>query len=717
MVYLPGALSRTRSRNASSLAQSQQALGVTPSASPPTSQGAIDQPAAPPQPGGGVPVPAEGGFTPGAQQQPSRLTEYVQNQQQQREMLAARGEDLRLAQLMSRALDPTMPKGFRQLGLRQISQMLGIDPRGDRAKEIINTISGLDPQSLEGVRRGIISSTNDAQPGELTQMTRGVLTGQVPPDQLLSMAQGALQPPAAGGQNALASDADTSGTETQFEPPMRLGAGGLPPTPPQVPEPLATTAQAPGQAPLPGAPLPPRRGGPAELPPEAAPTTDVPQVDESRVPARMREIPPELSTFLGLPLEERHRLIDVYRAGWNRVPSDGPGMRKAITEGTASQVGLVDTTTMASQLAALVAGRPEALDSSIKLPGWLGGDISVNPSSLASKVIEFVKGLGHVGGVTFENDGDVSRRVMEIRNDPRNAAFIERQTAKVIQWLEDTGQRVGDTAELNARINSVMVPLAFAMAAAKGQTGRFLSDKDVEFQLREIGQSNNPQQFIAALTDMTARLHQQYDTRMRGQFGASVPINHLITPEIARDIQLGGIAPPAVMSAAGGPAPPRPTVGEPGTSGYRDLSPVAPGATAAPSREVPQPQPRPSLPRQSPTIEAEEAAAVGRLQEDRAAALEQRGQNRRRLEIAESQEARAQRAEVEARRLRVQQAFERIGAALRGAVSSGGGGLSVPGAAQDTSAFRITPAPQRRAPTPVPAQPFQPQLPQQRQRR
>src|SRR5262245_13028232 len=182
MVYLPpGSLTRTRSRNASQLYQDQAEMGVVPP----------QRPMAPAQPGGGVQPSAEGGFTPGDQAQPSRMSQYLQAQAQQRDMLKARGEDLRLAQMLTKAFDPSLPKGFRQLGLKQISQMLGVDPRGDRSKEIINTLSGLDPQSLEGLRRGVVGATNETQPGELTEMTRGVLTGQVPPDQLLQLASAA----------------------------------------------------------------------------------------------------------------------------------------------------------------------------------------------------------------------------------------------------------------------------------------------------------------------------------------------------------------------------------------------------------------------------------------------------------------------------------------------------------------------------------------------
>lgn len=763
MVYLPAGLNRTRSRNASNLSADQQAMGVTPRA---------DVPIAPAQPGGGVPATSEGGFTPSGQAQPSRMTEYLQAQQQQRDMLLSRGEDLRLANLMYKALDPAMPKGFRQLGLRQVSQMLGIDPKGDRAKELINTISGLDPQSLEGIRRGVAQSTDSAEPGELTQMTRGVLTGQVPPDQLLSLASSAMQPPAPA-EGGLSVASAGGGAAPDFEPPMGLGMGGAGGFGPGgiggTAESDVTQAQAPGQAPVVGAPLPPRRQQPAAMPETASPTTDVPRADESHVPYRMREVEPEFANTLGLGLDQRYRLIDVQKAGWNRIPSDPTERRKVFTEIGTAQTGMLDTLSMASVLAGLVRGKPEALDASIWVPGL--GTIGINPSSLGSKFNAFVDGILNVAGVPQLSEADRNKFIQDVQSMPKNQRFGEMVTNKIIEWANSTGQRISDTAELNARINSVMVPLAFAMAAAKGQTGRFLSDRDVEFQLRELGQSNNPQQFIAAITDMAQRLNQQYDTRMRVLTGAPVPLTGAISPDVAQNIRIGGIAPAAIAElVGGGAAGPQATERPPATQGrspgvpptvgtqpvvppsdpnnpypapdYMNEGgriPVQPGAPirgpqpgaiprnpAQPATEVPPAEPArqgaPTAPagprtiqRAGPTLEQEEAAALGRIQEDRAAALEQRGQNRRRLEIAESQEARAQRAEVEQRRLRIQQAFASIGNALKGAISVGGGGGSAGGGGdQDPNAFRIAPPPQRRAPTPVSAAPYQPQPPARR---
>lgn len=754
MVYLPGALNQRRSQQASDLYADQSQMGVTPPPAPTP---------APAGGGGAGGIPTGGGAQSPQQGQPSRLTEYFRQQQQQKQMVVARGQDLQLAQMFMHVLDPSMPKGFRQLGLRQISQQLGVDPRGDKAKEIINTISGLDPQSLEGLRRGLGTAVDQGEPGDITNMARGILTGSVPPDQFLSLARSALQP--GGGAGADTSSIDTTAAATpsggggfdEGSGPMMLGGPG---PDSNLDASLVQPVQylpggtASGQPNMPGQSAAPPVRGPAQMPGAASPVTDVPQVNQNTVPARMREVTPELANFLGLDMDQRYRVIDVMKAGWNRIPSDDADQRKLVEAGRNAQNGIVDTITMASQLAALVRGRPEALDVSVWLP-YLG-TIGVNPSSAGSKVGSFLEGLGNTVGIRIRGDNEeggaagwLGRWAQETASRPENQAFAERMAAKFTNWVRETGQGISDTAELSARINSLMVPLAFAMASAKGQTGRFLSDRDVEFQLRELGSSNNPQQFIAAITDMVARLNTQYDTKMRSITGAPVPIASVISPEVADIVRAGGVAPATLLSQLGpgtGSAAPPPsttptrTTSQPQTQvpppvsgggwgldigGGREAMPPGPNpsasvpspapsvttpltapATQVPTPPAPAPGGRTQIPQSSPTIAAEENAALGRLAEDRAARLEQRDQERRRLQLAESAEARAARNEAEQRRLHIQQAFANIGRALSGAISvNPGGGAGGGGSDQDPNAFRISPLPQRRAPTPQPAAP------------
>lgn len=734
MVYLPGEIRQRRSANAASLYDDQAQMGVV---SPPLPR----QPVATPQPSSGVPTPPGGVASPvtaPSGQQPSRLSEYIQGQQQQRQMLAARGQDLQLANNLVRSLDPSMPKGFRQLGLRQVSQMLGIDPKGDRSKELINTLSSLDPQSLEGMRRGIVSATDEMQPGQLTEITRGILTGQVPPDQLLQLASAATGPPAPTGT---VSPGTASPNE---EPMMRLGGPGL--GRPEVPEdasPLALAqapglpgsgpSEPPGPGPeTPGGTYPPMRRLFDPVAPAAEPT--VPR--EAQMAPGNREVIPELTSVLGLDPGQRYRVRDLYDAGFT-IPSSETHMRTVAADTRTAQTALVQSFTMMSQLAGLVRGRPEALGyptPSIHLPTHI------------TQFGEYVRGIGQVLGVTVEPG--TARRVLDDKVEGAEGA-IDGITSNVARWYGDTYGRVRDASELNARIRAIVVPLAFAMAAAEGQTGRHLSDRDVQLQLQRLGESNDPARFIAALSQTANLLHNQHNTRMRAQFGQEVPLARVVSPEIADVWRAGGIIEPPTGAGgnpatplAGGPTPtragdrrPAPTTPPPAGSGWSlDMGgertefppgplptsptpPVPPAATTAPETTPVRPAAPIRIPRSSPTLNETEAGDRARVAEEREYLHETRGQQRRRLELAESQEARAQRAEVEARRARIQQTFAQIGAMLRGATSGGGGGvISSPGGDQDAAAFRLSPGPQRRAPTPVPAAPFQPQPPTPRRR-
>lgn len=714
MVYIQPELRRTRSRNAQNLSQAQQSMGVTPS----------ERPEARPQVGGGVAPSAEGGFTPGGQQAPSRMTEYFQAQQQQRDMLSARGEDLRLAQMLSKALDPSMPKGFRQLGLKQVSQMLGVDPRGDRAKEMINTLSGLDPQSLEGVRRGIVQSTNDAQPGEVTQLTRGVLTGQVPPDQLLQMAQGALAPP----QPTAAATAEEEASPSMLGGPrgFAMPSGGT-----DVVQAQSTVQESPTISGDTGARAPATR----QLFDNVAPAAEPGVTRESLTSPTTREVIPELTSALGL--RGRYRVQDLYDAGYT-VPSDAANMRQVATDIRTSRTALVNSFTMLSQLASLVRGNPEALDY----------PLGINLPSTVTQMGEYVRGLVNLVGGEGQIQPAVLRRALDDKVEGSEGA-IAAITNNVLRWYGDTGARIHDASETNARIRAIVVPLAFAMAAAEGQTGRHLSDKDVALQLERLGRSGDPQRFIAAMTETANLLHQQYNTRMLANLGRDVDIGPAISPEVASIWRNGGIiAPPGEElrqiprsgPAQQGPPAPAPTApaapSGPGISldigGERTempSSPTLPGPTPTPPPRSQAPDRPPigvtttpragsAVQRSSPTLEESETSARQRLQEERDYLHETRYQQRRRLELSEAAEARATRQEQEQKRQRIQQAFAQIGAALRGAVS-GGGGVSTGGMGgeQDPNAFRITPPPQRRPPTPVQAAPFQPQPPQQRRRR
>jgi hypothetical protein len=626
----------------------------------------------------------------------TNFRELLQYQQGQKEALAARGGDLRLAQMLSRILDPSLPKGFRQMGLRSLSQEMGVDPRGDRAKEIIGTLSGLDPQSMEGIRRGIIETSGQSQPGQISQMTRGILTGQVPPEELLNLASSAMRPPAAAEEQ---------------EPPMKLGGPGS--------DQSSAVSEEP-QEPLTRMPFSAQQG-----------TVTLPRYKEGETSPRMREIAPELSGVLGLA-EERYRNIDVIKGGYNRIPTDYEGQQKMASDIKGMQDGVINTISLSSQLSKLVGDRAEVLGSlgpgRLRPPGnWAETVVdigrTISNANLSNIVLQTKDALASLGVFVPEFIKEGGKKLIQegknIEETIVGKSISDASTKLVDNFLSQYGEQIGGAAEANARIRSIMIPLAFAMASAKGQTGRHLSDRDVALQMEEIGNSRSPRQFQAALTDMVGRIYEGYSTKVKAQTGGNVPIAHAIDEEAAKSIRGSRVVPEGLMSqlnsiqqgevAAPGPEQPkgRLSMGE----GLKTVLPKTPEATAQEKATVVE---RRKLPRSGPTIEEEEGSKVRSQQEDRAAVFEARQQNRRRLELAEEANQRANRQEQERRHERIQAAFEAAGRRLSsgGGASVGGGVPSVEG--QDASAFRINPYPRRQPPTPVQATPFQPQLPLRR---
>jgi len=759
---LQAEIARRRSEAARGLSGSQQAMGVTPTAGGPAGGGM--PPSAPdqfgPQTGGGQPP-----------QQGNALEALFAERRAKTQQLEARGQDLRLAQMLTRALDPALPKGFRALGLKQVAEAVGVSPKGERAKEMINTLGGLDPQSLESLRSNLVSTSAQAQPGEITKMTHGILSGQVPPDQFLQMTSGALQQP--GAPEAAEADGGGlgggEGVQAPPSPEVDYGGGG-----------------APGQEDIPGASLPPPSMEPAPLPFGATPPSNVPQYKEATTPPRLREVLPEYAATLGLSTDERYRNIDLIRAGYDRGPSDAEGQKKIASDIKGVQDGVVNTMTLASQLAALVSGKPEALDLfNIQLPGGGGETVGFNPSSFAQQIKDFGRSVGVVAGFEPDWNKDADKIAMDSTDDGTWLGKEAKKTAQhVVKVMGESnlgklaaawGTDIHDTSVINARIQSLLVPLAFAMAAAKGQTGRFLSDRDVAFQLQEIGRSQSPSRFMAALTDMTERIYDQYDSKMRLTVGNSVPLAHHFSDKGREALRVGGIAPGELLRDVGEQVERRAT-GQPGAS---LTSPITTGSTSPapggdqftpeqaseygyselPISNVPR-QARPQqatdtrtpvdakgrrkLERTGTTIEEEEDRGRRMAEEERGAVLEQRGRLRRSLEISESAEGRAGREEIrratesaqqrsdrdrmrredfekaerwrredrqEKHRSELANAFARLGAAIssggRSSVSGPSGGSLGP--EQDPAAFKIAPPRERRAPTPVPAGPFQPQ--------
>jgi hypothetical protein len=636
--------------------------------------------------------------------------------EQQQGLVQARARDLNVAGRILQITDSRLNREARGFLFDGLARDLGVDPKTEYTRGMKRVILGLDPDSAGALRSMFTSRLDRAAPGQVSQRARAVINGDIPLQDVIQQASYGLREQAAerqAGAYALFDDGE--------QPSMLGGSTQL--------------AQA-------EPPLTPRGPSPA------APASELPRIPAERQMApRMREIAPELSAVLGLDPRERVRNIDVISQSHPTIPSSFEDQQKMANDIRQARDSTIQTMVLATQLANLVRGRPEALTPGVDVP--IVGRIGANIPNIVIQLRDFTRGLGNVfiGPETAQPataprdwQGLMDRLYARGRGETSEQAelsarnqFLARQAARnVIEQipLENRPPSVQDAALLNQRIESLMVPLAFAMAAAKGQTGRTLSDRDVELQLRELGRSASPELFEAALRDVVNRTYDGYQRRMLAMTGGMVPVDLVVSPNDASTLAGSELTPAelrvglqrrsgqgAVPELGGDPTVRRVPILPTGPEG---LQPSAPGGEPpflpAPSQPPPAPPGRRGA-AGYPTIEAEEQAA--RLRDEaelrrteRAAELRESAEGR-----AQRAEGRAIRAEAEQRRERIQQAFAAIGAALRGAGSAGGGSLiSGGGGDQDAAAFRITPSPQRRPPTPVDAGPFQPQAPALRRR-
>lgn len=100
----------------------------------------------------------------------------------------------------------------------------------------------------------------------------------------------------------------------------------------------------------------------------------------------------------------------------------------------------------------------------------------------------------------------------------------------------------------NARMRGLITSLAFRAAAATGQEGRSVSDRDVRRFIEEVGaQSSDPRAFAANLIDVSRRtvedFKRTYRTNVGEDFQGELGLETLpIAPEDARGGQTGGAA-------------------------------------------------------------------------------------------------------------------------------------------------------------------------------
>lgn len=218
----------------------------------------------------------------------------------------AQQEDLMLGQRLVKLFDPNVPKPARDFLYKEMSRQMGVDPKGGHSQELGKMLLGLDPESMDSLRRNFAEKIPNAKPGEITGLIKGIMTGKVDGMALVQLASSPGGGQAEGGQ-------DTTG-----------GEGG--------PEPL------------------PAAGGPD--------TRRLPTVGET--PPEFQRVNPQLQHALGFNPAQRARTDDLLNEGY-AIPTDPKEQQKLATEiqaGTAATQGLV---TKAARLNALFAGKPEVL--------------------------------------------------------------------------------------------------------------------------------------------------------------------------------------------------------------------------------------------------------------------------------------------------------------------------------------------------------------------
>jgi hypothetical protein len=144
------------------------------------------------------------------QQQAEMLARQQEAINAQKAQAEARKGDLDMSEHMVHLLDPNIPKPARQFLYKEPSSRLGVDPKGDTSKNVGQMLLGLDPEAMEGIRRNFASKIETAKPGEITQMMKGILTGDMSGLDLIKIASkptnvpGTVtgEPPAPGGPAA-----------------------------------------------------------------------------------------------------------------------------------------------------------------------------------------------------------------------------------------------------------------------------------------------------------------------------------------------------------------------------------------------------------------------------------------------------------------------------------------------------------------------------------
>jgi hypothetical protein len=628
---------------------------------------------------------------------------YSQQLEQKQQVVQQRKGDLDIAAKLLQILDSRVPKPARQFLSKELAQHVGADPKSEQVKGVTQMLTGLDPDSLQGLRSTFASQLDKAPPGEITNTVHGILTGQVPMSdfiQQVGAGGGAAgeeqqQPQVAGQVIRNKDQVPTTGWDASTEP---TGGGEAP-----APEPITSTENIGEVGPMNGGaqPAPFQSGAPGEISSFEGQRT---------IPPAEQQASPTIVGALGLDSKQSYRNKDLMQGGF-RVPFDAKEQDKLAEDVNNRTAGLAATVHDASKMVDIFEGHPETL-------GTVGGVAST------------------IQGIVQQTQGALNliNPAIQDQTDPYSGEVqsLSKQVGEKIAKLHS----IDVTANNAAQLQSMALGLAYKMAIANDIPGNRLTNVIIEQNLRQIGSSNSPQQFKSVLAntlDSTTREMNDIMRRKIGVSGTDVMVRqmtdadlqgavqrvqkdtellkndpnnvHLIPREMRQSMldelirrKTGESKSPTITPSSPTLEEERKTLGGAEMQKkQRELDKSDQTLRLEQERMdmARQTQERADTREERVTKSQEAGARLAREQFEFSRAEHEKDNafQREQFEYRKSQD---RKAEDERRSAKIAAAFQHFGAAIAGR-SGGGGSVGVPslGGGQDVSAFRMAPPPQR----------------------
>lgn len=403
--------------------------------------------------------------------------QYAEGLKEKQAQVNVRKTDLDVAGRVMKVLSPTIPKSARQFLNNQLASYLGVDPKSQQFKDMNAMVMGLDPGALQNLSTAFSQQVSSAQPGQIAEITKGLMTGQVPLDSFLN------QVDISGG----------AGNEM-----MAGGEGGD-----QLQQPKPATAA-------------PFQGGPQSVSSLQG---------ERTIPPVMQQASPMLVGALGLDSAKRLRTNDLNQQGY-RLPMDAKDQEKLANDIVTRTTGISSMTSEVANMVKLFEGRPEVL-------GPVGG-LARGVNTVVRQVEGFLNTV-RTGGATVEDPDEYTHAL---------ARRVGQQIAKA--------HGLDVTAEDSARIEAMVLGLAYRMATANDIPGNRLTNGIIQQNLRQLGASGSPEQFKAVLRDTVAATGREFDEFMRRTTGASgydVMARGIKDGDLRRFSETGNLLPPEMTQA------------------------------------------------------------------------------------------------------------------------------------------------------------------------